>query len=82
MKHWSKHKPFCHLAQGKGSKKNYLTSYESDEVPRVLIDMYRIRTETDHTARQEDHGIYYSGNLPDGLVWAKGDGKSYQAAFL
>ncbi|KIV89643.1 hypothetical protein PV10_07029 [Exophiala mesophila] len=71
--HWSKHKAFCHLAQGKGSKSAYLTSHERDEVSRILIDCYRLRVETDHSSREEDHGIYYPGKSIDGLVWAKGD---------
>lgn len=71
--HWSKHRPFCNLAQGKGSKFTYLSSFEHDEVSRVLIDSYRLRVETDHSSREEDHGIYYPGKPIDGLVWAKDD---------
>lgn len=80
--HWSKHKSFCNLAQGKGSKKAYLTSYEHDEVLRVLIDTYRMRVDTDHSAREEDHGIYYPGKSIDGLVWAKGDGRSHSLRLI
>lgn len=42
----------------------------------MIIDAYRLRVETDHLSRDEDHGIYYPGKPIDGLVWAKGDGKS------
>ncbi|KEF59812.1 uncharacterized protein A1O9_04660, partial [Exophiala aquamarina CBS 119918] len=80
--HWTKHKPFCNLAQGKGSKKAYLTSYEHDEVLRVLIDTYRMRVDTDHSAREEDHGLYYPGKSIDGLVWAKGDATEDFQRFL
>lgn len=73
--HWRKHKSFCHMVQGKGEQSGYLSSYGHDEVYRVLIDVYRLRVETDHLSRQEDHGIYYSGKPLDGLVWAKGDGQ-------
>lgn len=63
------------MVQGKGEQSGYLSSYGHDEVYRVLIDAYRLRVETDHLSRQEDHGIYYSGKALDGLVWAKGDGQ-------
>lgn len=39
----------------------------------MLIDSYRLRADSDHLHRQEDHGIYFSGELAEGLVWAKGD---------
>jgi hypothetical protein len=42
----------------------------------MIVDAYRLRVETDHLSRDEDHGIYYPGKPIDGLVWAKGDGKS------
>lgn len=42
---------------------------------RIIIDAYRLRVETDHESREEDHGIYYPGKPIDGLVWAKGDGR-------
>ena len=63
------------MVQGKGSQKAYLSSYEHDDVLRIIIDIYRLRVETDHLSREEDHGIYYPGKPIDGLVWAKGDGK-------
>jgi hypothetical protein len=62
------------MVQGKGEQSSYLSSYEHDEVYRVLIDAYRLRVETDHLSRQEDHGIYSSGKSAEGLVWAAGDG--------
>ncbi|KIW66350.1 hypothetical protein PV04_05686 [Phialophora macrospora] len=71
--HWRKHKPFCNMVQGKGAQSAYLSSYGHDEVYRVIIDAYRLRVETDHLSREEDHGIYYSGKPLDGLVWAQGD---------
>ncbi|EHY53010.1 hypothetical protein HRR90_003640 [Exophiala dermatitidis] len=71
--HWPKHKPFCNLVQGKGSPDAYLSSKDHDEVLRIIIDAYRLRVETDHESREEDHGIYYPGKPIDGLVWAKGD---------
>lgn len=42
---------------------------------RIVIDAYRLRVETDHASRDEDHGTYYPGKPIDGLVWAKGDGE-------
>lgn len=39
----------------------------------MVIDSYRLRVETDHAHRGEDHGVYYPGKWVDGLVWAKGD---------
>ena len=61
--------------QGKGAEHAYLSSFSRDEVLRMIIDAYRLRVETDHLSREEDHGIYYVGKPIDGLVWAKGDGK-------
>jgi hypothetical protein len=63
------------MVQGKGAQSAYLSSYDHDEVYRVIIDAYRLRVETDHLSREEDHGIYYSGKPLDGLVWAQGDGQ-------
>ena len=64
------------MVQGKGEQSAYLSSYDHDEVYRVLIDSYRLRVETDHLSREEDHGIYYSGKPLTGLVWSGGDGMS------
>ena len=63
------------MVQGKGEQSAYLSSYDHDEVYRVLIDAYRLRVETDRLSREENHGIYYSGKLADDLVWTKGDRK-------
>ncbi|KAK4943025.1 hypothetical protein LTR10_017410 [Elasticomyces elasticus] len=71
--HWSRHKSFCHLVQGKGSENAYLSSVDRAEVMRMIVDAYRLRVETDHLSREEDHGIYFPGKPIDGLVWAKGD---------
>ena len=68
------------MVQGKGDQNSYLTTYEHDEVYRVVIDAYRLRVETDHMSREEDHGIYYSGQPLEGLVWPEGDGESWRAA--
>ena len=75
--HWRKHKPFCHMVQGIGDQNAYLTTYPQAEVYRVLIDAYRLRVETDHLSREEDHGIYYPGKPIDGLIWVKGDGRHH-----
>ncbi|KIW91858.1 uncharacterized protein Z519_07828 [Cladophialophora bantiana CBS 173.52] len=71
--HWRKHKSFCNMVQGKGDPNAYLSSYSHGEALRLIIDAYRLRVETDHLSRDEDHGIYYPGKPIDGLVWAKGD---------
>lgn len=72
--HWSKHKNFCNMVQGKGVKNAYLSKFKRPEdVFQVLTDSYRLRVELDHAHRQEDHGLYFSGKLADDLVWAKGD---------
>ena len=63
------------MVQGKGAKSAYLSTYDHEEAYRVLIDAYRLRVETDYLSREENHGIYYSGNLADGLVWKEGDSK-------
>lgn len=70
---WAVHKPFCNLVQGKGTPNTYLSSLERDQVLRMIVDTYRLRVETDHLSRDEDHGIYYPGKPIDSLVWAKGD---------
>jgi hypothetical protein len=70
---WSKHKPFCNMVQGKGKKNAYLTAQDRDDVLRILIDTYRLRTELDHLHRGEDHGLHYPGKWEEGIVWAKGD---------
>lgn len=75
QKHWPRHKAFCRFVQGKGAPNAYLSSFPLDEVWRLVIDAYRLRAETDHSSREEDHGIYHGdGSSLDGLVWAKGDG--------
>ncbi|EXJ69057.1 uncharacterized protein A1O5_07992 [Cladophialophora psammophila CBS 110553] len=61
------------MVQGKGDPNAYLSSYSHDEVLRLIVDAYRLRVETDHLSRDEDHGIYYPGKPIDGLVWAEGD---------
>ncbi|KIX02384.1 uncharacterized protein Z518_08325 [Rhinocladiella mackenziei CBS 650.93] len=63
------------MVQGKGAQNAYLSSYDREDALRVIIDAYRLRVETDHWSREEDHGIYYPGKPIDGLVWAQGDGK-------
>ncbi len=63
------------MVQGKGAQSAYLSTYDHEEAYRVLIDAYRLRVETDHLSREENHGIYYSGKLTDGLVWKAGDGE-------
>jgi MYND finger len=77
-KHWSHHKPFCRLVQGKGAPNSFLTDAGSkkgeDCVIDIVIDSYRIRVQHDHLYRHEDHGIYYKGKqLPEGNVFASGD---------
>ena len=77
-KHWSYHKPFCHLVQGKGAPNSFLTHVGSERgeerVFDMVIDSYRIRVQHDHLYSCEDHGIYYQGkHLPDGNVFANGD---------
>jgi hypothetical protein len=77
-KHWSRHKPFCYLVQGKGAPNSFLTQVGSkkaeDGVFDMVIDSYRIRVQHDHLYRQEDHGIIYQGKqLPEGNVFANGD---------
>ncbi|KAK5092921.1 hypothetical protein LTR70_005215 [Exophiala xenobiotica] len=72
--HWSKHKAFCNMVQGKGPKNGYLSKLKTPEdIFKVLIDSYRLRVELDHTHREENHGIYADGKLSEGLVWAAGD---------
>ncbi|OAL39364.1 hypothetical protein AYO20_01234 [Fonsecaea nubica] len=80
--HWRKHKSFCNMVQGKGDPNAYLSSYGHDEVLRLIIDAYRLRVETDHLSRDEDHGIYFPGKPIDGLVWAKGDASDDFQRFL
>jgi hypothetical protein len=63
------------MVQGKGQQNAYLSSYDSGEVYRMLVDTYRLRVETDHLSRGEDHGMYYSGKPLEELVWANGDGE-------
>jgi len=63
------------MVQGKGAQNAYLSSYEHDEVFRIIIDAYRLRVETDHLSREEDHGTYFPGKETNGLVWANGDGE-------
>jgi hypothetical protein len=73
---WKKHKPFCHMTQGKGRRDGYLTAKTIDEVLRLLIDAYRLRVEVDHEDGDCDHGVYYNsetGRFPEGVVWSKGD---------
>lgn len=65
------------MVQGKGVQSAYLSSYARDEALRVVVDAYRLRVETDHLSREEDHGIYYPGKPIDGLVWVKGGGESH-----
>jgi len=73
-RHWSKHKAFCHMVQGKGAKNAYLSKFKTpEEVFKVLIDSYRLRVELDHAHREENHGIYSDGKLSKGLVWDAGD---------
>jgi hypothetical protein len=76
--HWSNHKPFCHLVQGKGAPNSFLTHVGSKKgeecVVNMVIDSYRIRVHHDHLYRQDDHGIYYQGKrLPEGNTFANGD---------
>ncbi|KAL6246226.1 hypothetical protein RBB50_006461 [Rhinocladiella similis] len=71
--HWPVHKSFCNLVQGKGAPNTFLSSLERSQALRMIIDAYRLRVETDHLSREEDHGIYYPGKPIDGLVWVKGD---------
>jgi hypothetical protein len=77
-KHWSHHKPFCHLVQGKGAPNSFLTHVGlrngEESVIDMLIDSYRVRVQHDHLHRHEEHGIYYQGQpLPEGNVFANGD---------
>lgn len=61
------------MAQGKGKKRAYLTAHDREDVPRILIDTYRLRVELDHLHRQEDHGMYFPGKWEDGIVWIQGE---------
>lgn len=73
---WKKHKPFCNLTQGKGSKSAYLAAQPPEMVQQILVDAYRLRSDIDHTDGNCDHGIWYDadgGRFPPGVVWAKGD---------
>jgi len=75
--HWSRHKAFCNMVQGKGMKNGYLSRMKTpEEVFRVLIDSYRLRVELDFSHRGEGHGVHADAEgmaLPEGSVWAKGD---------
>lgn len=75
-KHWSKHKAFCNMVQGKGPKNAYLSRMKTpEEVFRVLIDSYRLRVQLDHAHQGEDHGMYFNKQkgVSEGLVWVAGD---------
>lgn len=64
------------MTQGKGRRDAYLSSRTQEEVLRLLVDAYRLRTEVDHEDGDCDHGVYYDekkGKWVDGAVWAKGD---------
>jgi hypothetical protein len=65
------------VVQGRGAPNAYLSAFsDRQDVFRLVIDAYRLRVETDHLSRGEDHGIYYPGKSIEGLVWAQGDGQS------
>ena len=75
---WKKHKPFCHMTQGKGRLDGYLNAKTQEEVLRLLIDAYRLRVEVDREDGDCDHGVYYDDasqkdRFPKGVVWAKDD---------
>ena len=64
------------MVQGKGKKNGYLTALTREEVLRIVVDAYRLRMETDHVARGEEHGLYWKEGgekLEEGLVWVEGD---------
>lgn len=62
------------MVQGKGKKNAYLSKFKTpEELFKVLTDSYRLRVELDHAHREENHGVYSDGKLPEGLVWAEGD---------